>query len=74
MIKIDELTSATSCLNKAGEDEPIFVLRAKDVLAPELVRIWAMKAMMSGQHEASKILEAEGLADQMEVWRKERGL
>lgn len=69
MIKIDELVSPTSCLNKAGDDEPIFVLRAKDPLAAEVVRFWADKATTSGQHESSKIMEAQGLAAQMETWR-----
>lgn len=29
------------CLEKAGDEEPIFVLRAQDVTAPILVRVWA---------------------------------
>ena len=29
------------CYEKAHPDEPLFVLRANDVLAPYLVRIWA---------------------------------
>lgn len=30
-----------SCLAKVREDEPIFVLRGQDVLAPDIVRAWA---------------------------------
>ena len=30
-----------SCYDKADLDEPIFVLRAKDKLAPNVVRDWA---------------------------------
>lgn len=29
------------CLQKAGDAEPIFVLRAQDMTAPVLVRVWA---------------------------------
>ena len=30
-----------NCYAKAADDEPIFVLRAKDALAPDVVRYWA---------------------------------
>ncbi len=33
-----------SCYEKAAPDEPIFVLRAQDFLAPEIVREWAYRA------------------------------
>ncbi len=40
-LKKDELTNPNSCLNKAADDEMIFVLRAHDMLSPFLVRQWA---------------------------------
>lgn len=67
MIKQKELTSATSCFSKAAADEPLFVLRAKDALAPQTVRLWATMAV--GKHEQWKIDEALKLADEMEAWR-----
>lgn len=67
MDKKDELRSPTSCLSKAAPDEPIFVLRAKDRLAPQAVRLWAQMAY--GAHEAEKVDEAMQLADRMEKWR-----
>lgn len=61
-----------SCYEKAGLDEPIFVLRAKDALAPDVVRDWAMKAHLHGCPEA-KVNEALLLANQMEDWAKLNG-
>ena len=36
------------CHNKAADDEPLFTLRAKDPIAPQLVLIW--KAIRCGEH------------------------
>jgi len=67
MLKKDELECPTSCLNKAADDEPIFVLRAHDELAPMVVRHWAMLAKASKVPHA-KWSEAEHLAAKMEQW------
>lgn len=69
MIKRDELRSPASCLNKAQADEPIFVLRGHDPLAPQVIRLWA--AMAGGLHEETQIIEALSFADDMETWRNE---
>lgn len=71
MRKVDEMEQPTSCLNKAGGDEPLFVLRAKDPEAPETVRTWASNARTRGTHEPEKIAEAFALADEMVAWRAE---
>lgn len=67
MKKSDELKSPKSCLSKAASDEPLFVLRAKDPLAAQVVRLWA--AMALDVHEEDKIAEAERIAKDMDVWR-----
>jgi len=54
-------------LGKAQDDEPIFVLRAQDRLAPELVRRWADEAERAGCSSA-KVIEARTVADAMERW------
>jgi hypothetical protein len=72
MRKLDEIEQPTSCLNKAAEDEPLFVLRAKDPNAPATVEEWARRAEESGAHEPWKIAEARALAEQMREWRKAR--
>lgn len=72
MIKKDELAHPTSCLNKAADDEPVFVLRAKDVLAPTVVACWAALAMREGVHEQARIEEAMDLSKAMREWRASR--
>lgn len=67
MLKADELRDANSCLNKANVDEPVFVLRAKDPIAAQAVRLWA--AMADQVHEVGKCADAMGIADQMDKWR-----
>lgn len=70
-----------SCLAKAGDDEPIFVLRAQDELAPDIVDEWATRvnmcyAMAPPSVRASielKIQEARDLADAMRAWQKAHG-
>lgn len=68
MLKHLELSTPTSCLNKAAPDEPVFVLRAKDPLAAQAVRHWA--TMSIGRHEDKKLQEAIACADKMDAWRK----
>jgi hypothetical protein len=55
------------CLAKAADDEPIFILRAQDKLAPDLVRAWAIRAEAHGCPPA-KLREAYELAEAMERW------
>ena len=71
MKKIKELTDPNSCLSKAADDEPLFILRAQDELAPAVVRHWAMLARASKvAHE--KVKEADHLAGEMEQWPKRK--
>ena len=69
-LKRDETApDASGCLAKAFDDEPIFVIRAKDPLASLVVRYWAREAQRQKLHEPAKIKEAEACADQMLNWR-----
>lgn len=79
MKKQQELFNQNSCLNKAEDDEPIFVLRANDELAPIVVRLWAgayleMKTRKdrATPQQIDKYLEAMTCARAMEEWRKGR--
>lgn len=63
--KREELISG--CLARAADDEPIFVLRAQDRLAPFVVRYWAAQAEKWGTPR-EKLDEALALAAQMEAW------
>jgi hypothetical protein len=57
-----------SCLDKAGEGELTFTLRAKDMLAPEIVREWAFRAQRAGT-PIEKVKDARRIADEMEDWQ-----
>jgi len=59
--------SSDSCLSKVGKNEPIFVLRAQDKLAPIVVEQWATLAFGTGV-PLKKVLGARKLADEMRQW------
>lgn len=61
MRKIDELANPNSCLNKARDDELLFVLLARDPAAPATVRAWIDERIRRGLNEPSdpKIVSAE---------------
>lgn len=67
-LKKEELLNPQSCLNKAADHEPVFVLRAKDPLAANAVRDWADSAERHGLHP-EKTAEARELANHMDDWR-----
>lgn len=50
------------------EDEPTFVLRAQDKIAPEIVREWAYRAAVEGAPE-EKVEAARQIASRMEDWQ-----
>jgi hypothetical protein len=65
LTKREEIDNPNSCLNKAADDEPVFVIRAKDSLAPVIVRRWA--AHLEGMGGApQKVAEARAWADKAE--------
>jgi len=56
-------------LSKISNDEPIFVLRAKDVNAPIAIRLWAaLGKTRSLEVSWRKLEEACQIANQMEDW------
>lgn len=65
--KREELAKPDSCLNKAGDDEPLFILRGQDIIAPGKVREWAGTARASGVAK-NKVDEAMAIADAMDAW------
>ena len=77
MLKSLEISTPTSCLNKSQDNEPLFVLTARDVIAPHAVRQWAQlyaQLKTSGTRnmtnkERLKYNEAMAAALQMELWR-----
>jgi hypothetical protein len=78
MIKHKEI-AGPSCLTRADINEPLFVLRANDELAPLIVRRWAnlyisSKGVFATERQIAKFSEAMALAIQMESWRAARNI
>jgi hypothetical protein len=69
MRKRDELSDPNSCLNKAADDEFLFVLLARDEDAPETIRFWARRRVARGKRPADhpQIVEALASADRIEA-------
>ncbi len=78
--RTSELANPDSCFSKAAEDEPLFVLRANDELAPDSVREWAwayrrskrVKGEWHDERVQQKFSEALTLADAMQRWKTQR--
>lgn len=68
MYKIAELTNPDSCLNRARDDEMVFVLLARDPAAPAAIREWCTKRWMLKKNESTdpQILEALEVANTMQ--------
>jgi hypothetical protein len=59
------------CYHNAEPDEPMFVLLARDPLAPMLVELWAsLRAHLAGN--PSKVDEARACAVAMRRWKTAR--
>jgi hypothetical protein len=56
-----------ACYDKAGEDEPLFVLRAQDKFSGLLVRLWAGLAELGGT-KPGIVAEARACAEAMDAW------
>lgn len=77
MITAKELREATlrgeGPLAKAHDDEPVFLLRAQDHHAAELVDKWAIWTSINvpsagGNQLYKKVSEAKQIADRMRAW------
>jgi hypothetical protein len=55
------------CLGKAHDDEPVFILRAQDPLAADLVELWSIHARAAGVRN-DKVIEAAALAEDFRAW------
>jgi hypothetical protein len=83
LAKIEKQMAANGqgCLGKAADDEPVFILRAKDRLAPDAVEHW-IRLVEQAAHQAGasnprrdslKLKEAQALAHQMRAWQASNG-
>lgn len=79
MLKRDEISDPKSCINRAADDEPVFVLRANDENAAPAVAAWARDyciskggwARMTTEQQA-KYTEAMDLAGSMRIWKMQQ--
>ncbi len=58
--------------NKINKDEPVFLLRAKDELAPKVIRYWT-SLLFDKVGNTPAYLATIKQADLMEKWQKENG-
>lgn len=54
--------------NKIPEDEPVFLLRGKDVAAPAAIEAWCEEAKKHGADD-NIIEDARKQADKMRLWQ-----
>ncbi len=55
MTKQEELNQPTSCLNKARDEEMIFVLLGRDEAAPVAIRAWCEERIRLGKNSEEDI-------------------
>ena len=66
-----EVAEGKGCLGKAALNEPVFVLRAQDIHAADLVEKWAIWAAAGGC-DPDKVQEAHAIAAEMRNWPHRR--
>lgn len=74
MTKTEELAALArgeGCLGRSQDDEPVFILCARDPVASIVIRTWATLSGWRGVREAKRE-EALALADRMDAWRDAR--
>lgn len=59
-------------LGKIGKDEPVFMVRAQDKLAPSIMRHWAMLQRLIGG-DPYMALKVEHHAINTEEWQRQNG-
>jgi len=68
MRRQDEIRQKGSCLNRATENEMIFVLLGRDKCAPAAIRYWCGERIRTGKNKATdfQIVDALNCAAAME--------
>lgn len=68
MLKKQEKSDPASCLNRAKEDEYLFVLLERDMATPATIRFWVRERIRLGKNrpDDQQIAEAEALAISIE--------
>jgi hypothetical protein len=58
---------------KIADDEPVFLIRAKDFSGPETVRAWVRLQLERGDHDPRLVELAEAHIERMEEWQRMNG-
>lgn len=75
MLKVEELTQPNSCLRKAEDDEPIFVILGRDPAAAFAIREWIRMRIQLGKnlgHDA-QIQDAHEFTYIISEYQKRKG-
>lgn len=74
MRKQEELSNPKSCLNKATENEALFVLLGRDKTTPQTIEFWAIERMRLGLNQWGdpQIMEALTLAREIRQEQNDR--
>ena len=64
------ISDLSRCPGRNTRDEPVFVLRASDPIAPMAIRLWAAQSWQQGG-DPEKIAKARAIAEAMEKWHME---
>ena len=77
MTKEETIVAANNgegCLGKAHAKEPVFVLRAQDKFAPDVIEVWATMVARGAAggvgFETQKVKKARALAHTMRAWQE----
>jgi hypothetical protein len=66
---IEQANQGQGCLGKAHPSEPVFILRAQDRFAPDLLEAWASKVEIAKGTQTEKARRARALAHEMRAWQ-----
>lgn len=74
MIKRLELSDPQSCMSRAEQEEPTFVLLGRDITAPAAIRAWCELRIVAGKNKRDdpQIIEALSCAALMQDYKRER--
>lgn len=74
MIKTEELSNPKSCMSRAKDQEMTFVLLARDICAPDVIRFWCDSRIRAGKNQFrdDQIQEALHCAYYMEQQQRDR--
>lgn len=67
------LSALRRVLDASEADEPVFVLRAADMVAPQVVEWWASEAVKAGVSNHRKLGAALARAAEMRKWQEAHG-